>query len=263
MVPRLSWKVSEELRGSGISEIASIPAGFHGLTPTQHRVRDCVVTGQPFIDPDLVSRLKEITFPSSFLDFETFSPAIPAYVGTTPYQIIPFQWSLHILDSSGQLRHQSFLNGDAEDPRERFVISLLGAIPAEGTIVVYSGYEQAVMKQLIETFSQYADHLLDLCDRTLDLLKLIRESYYHPNFHGSYSIKSVLPALVPSLGSSDLRIQEGSIAAIEYARMIATDTPRSERARTKEALLAYCQRDTEAMVRVFEALLAESTGNGG
>ncbi len=141
--------------------------------------------------------------------------------------------------------------------------SLLSAIPAKGTVLVYSGYEQAVMKQLIETFPQYADPLLHLCDRTLDLLKLIRESYYHPNFHGSYSIKSVLPALVPSLGYSDLRIQEGSIAAIEYARMIATDTSGSEKARMNEALLAYCQRDTEAMVRVFEVLLAESTGNGG
>ncbi len=73
----------------------------------------------------------------------------------------------------------------------------------------------------------------------------------------------MLPALVPSLSYSDLRIQEGSIAAIEYARMIATDTPISEKARTEEALLAYCQRDTEAMVRVFEALLAESASNGG
>ncbi len=138
------------------------------------------------------SRLKEITFPSSFLDFETFSPAIPAYVGTTPYQIIPFQWSLHILESSGQLlSHQSFLNANAEDPRERFVTSLLDAIPAKGTILVSSGYEQAIMKQLAEAFPQFAGRLLDLCDRTLDILKPIRESFYHHNFHGSYSMSSL------------------------------------------------------------------------
>ena len=179
-LPRLSSNVLEELRGSGIGDIGSIPADFPSLTPTQRRVRDCVVTERPFINPDLASRLKEIRFPASFLDFETFNPAIPAYVGTKPYPIIPFQWSLHIRNSSGQLSHESFLNDDAEDPRKRFVTSLLGAIPAEGTIVVYSGYEQTVMKQLVEVFPQYADRLLELCDRTLDLLKLIRESYYHP-----------------------------------------------------------------------------------
>lgn len=93
----------------------------------------------------------------------------------------------------------------------------MGGIPSEGTIVVHSGYEQAVMNQLAEALPQYADNLLELCDRTIDMWKLIRESYYHPEFHGSYSIKSVLPALVPSLSYSNLRIQEGSIAAIAYA----------------------------------------------
>ncbi len=260
-LPRLSKKVLEELRTSGISDIGNIPADFLSLTPTQLRVRDCVVNEQPYIGPDLASRLAEIKAPASFLDFETFSPAIPTYVGTKPYQVIPFQWSLHIRDSSSELKHKSFLNDDAEDPRERFVTSLLGAIPSEGTIVVYSSYEQTVMKQLAEAIPQYADDLLDLCGRTLDLWKLIRENYYHPEFHGSYSIKSVLPALVPSLSYSDLEIQEGSIAAIAYAQIIARDTPIPDKAKLKKDLLAYCQRDTEAMVRIFEVLLIESIGN--
>ena len=119
------------------------------------------------------------------------------------------------------------------------------------------------MKQLAESFPQYSDRLMDLCGRTFDLLKLIRETYYHHNFHGSYSIKAVLPALVPSLSYSDLEIQEGSIAASAYGQMIASDTPKPDKAKTKEALLAYCQRDTEAMVRIFEVLLAESSENGG
>ena len=260
-LPRLNKKVLEELRTSGISDIGNIPADFPNLTPTQLRVRDCVVNEQPYIGPDLASRLAEIKAPASFLDFETFSPAIPTYVGTKPYQVIPFQWSLHIRDSSSELNHKSFLNDDAEDPRERFVTSLLGAIPSEGTIVVYSSYEQTVMKQLAEALPQYADDLMYLCGRTLDLWKLIRENYYHPEFHGSYSIKSVLPALVPSLSYSDLEIQEGSIAAIAYAQMIARDTPIPDKANLKKDLLAYCQRDTEAMVRIFEVLLVESIGN--
>ena len=141
--------------------------------------------------------------------------------------------------------------------------TLLDTVPPQGTIVVYSGYEQAIMKKLAITFPEFADRLLALCDRTFDLLKLVRENYYHPEFHGSYSIKSVLPALVPEMGYGDLEIQHGSMAAIGFARMIAPDTPITEKAKTKEALLAYCQRDTEAMVRVFDVLLAESSGQGG
>jgi hypothetical protein len=257
----LSKKVLEELRTSGIDDIGGIPADFLSLTPTQRRVRDCVVTEQPYIGPDLASRLAEIEVPGSFLDFETFSPAIPTYVGTRPYQVIPFQWSLHIRDSSGQLNHKSFLNHDAEDPREHFVTSLLGAIPSKGTVVVYSGYEQAVMKQLAEALPQYGDDLLDLCGRTFDIWKLVRECYYHPEFHGSYSIKSVLPALDPSLSYSDLGIQDGSTAAVAYAHLIGSDTALSDKSKTKEELLAYCRRDTEAMVRVFEVLLIESSAN--
>lgn len=222
-----------------------------------------MATEQPFISSDLASRLREVRSPVSFLDFETFSPALPAYVGTRPYQVIPFQWSLHVRDSSGQLRHESFLNEDSEDPRPAFVTSLLDAVPPLGSIVVYSGYEQTIMKQLAVGLPEFAERLLALCGRTFDLLKLVRENYYHPEFHGSYSIKSVLPALVPDMSYGDLEMQHGSMAGIAFVRMIAPDTPIPERAKTKEALLAYCQRDTEAMVRVLDVLLAESSGRGG
>jgi hypothetical protein len=114
------------------------------------------------------------------------------------------------------------------------------------------------MKQLAETFPEYAERLLALCDRTFDLLKLIRGNFYHPEFHGSYSIKSVLPALVPDMSYGDLEIQNGSMAGISFVQMIGPDTPISEKATTKVALLAYCQRDTEAMVRVFDVLWSKS-----
>ena len=91
-------------------------------------------------------------------------------------------------------------------------------------------------------------------ERFVDLLNLVRTHIYHPEFHGSYSIKAVLPALVPDLGYGDLEIQEGSNASIAFARMVASDTDETERGRIRNALLAYCQRDTEAMVRVYAAL---------
>ena len=259
-LPGLRQKEWEQLKASGICDIGSIPSDFPGLASPQRRVRDSVVGGCSFISPELGPRLREVAFPASFLDFETAMPAIPVYVGTRPYQAIPFQWSLHVRDSSGQLRHDSFLNGDAEDPRERFAASLLEAVPSEGAIITYSSYEKTIMGQLAQAFPQHKDRLLALCDRVVDLLKLVRDNYYHPGFHGSYSLKSVLPVLVPTLGYADLEIQEGLAASASYARLIAGDTPESEKTEIREALLAYCRRDTEAMVRVYDALLAEADG---
>ena len=258
-LPRLKQGDYERLKASGIQDIGSIPPDFTGLSAVQVRVRDSVVAGRPFAGPDLASRLGEIGSPASFLDFETMSPAIPIYIGTRPYQTVPFQWSLHLRDSDGGLRHSAFLDGGAGDPRERFVASLLAAIPPQGTIVAYSSYEETVMKALAQAFPQYESPLIGLCERIIDLLQLIRSNYYHPDFHGDFSIKSVLPALVPGLSYDDLEIPEGRAAAAAYARLVAGDAPQSDGAQIREALLAYCQRDTEAMVRVFEALLTEST----
>ena len=86
----------------------------------------------------------------------------------------------------------------------------------------------------------------------------IRGSYYHPEFHGSFSIKSVLPALVPDLAYDDLEIPEGLAATAAYSQLIAGDVPQSEKAKIRKSLLAYCNRDTEAMVRIYETLVIES-----
>ena len=214
------------------------------------------------ISPSLASRLGEIAFPAAFLDFETVGPAIPVYVGTRPYQRVPFQWSMHVLDADGRLSHASVLNGDAEDPRERFITGLLEAIPSEGSIVAYSPYEKTMMRELAEAFPQHRESLLALCDRVVDLLKLLRGSYYHPGFNGSYSLKSVLPALVPDMDYADLDVQDGMAASMAYVHMTAADAPASEKASIRQALLAYCERDTEAMVRIYDALLSEAGGRG-
>ena len=258
-MPRLRQGGYNRLEASSIRDIGRIPADFAGLSGVQRRVRDSVVTGRPFVGPNLASKLAEISFPAGFMDFETLIPAVPMYVGTRPFQAIPFQWSLHVRDSDGGLRHSSFLDDGPGDPRERFVTSLLEAVPSQGSIVVYSGYEERMMKELAREFPRYETSLITLCDRAIDLLRLIRGSYYHPGFHGSFSIKSVLPALVPDLAYDDLEIPEGLAATAAYARLIAGGAPQSEEAKVRESLLAYCERDTEAMVRIYEALLIESS----
>ena len=218
--------------------------------------------GRRSVSDDLASALAEITYPASFLDFETVNPAIPVYAGTRPYQAIPFQWSLHILDSSGLIDHRSFLNDDRNDPRERLAEALLDAVPPRGSIVSYSGYERRVVAGLAQALPQHADRLLALCERMVDLLAIVKGNVSHPDFKGSYSLKSVLPVLVPDMGYADLDIGEGMTAFTSYLRMIGHETPTNERYAIREALLAYCARDTEAMVRVYEALVAATTRQG-
>ena len=214
----------------------------------------------PYINPDLNSLLKEIDFPLTFLDFESANPPLPLYPGTRPYQKIPFQWSMHLRDSYGNLAHKFHINNDADDPRERLAIALLQTIPADGAIITYSPYESLVIKDLAQQFPQYATRLSALRGRIIDLQKLVKANYYHPEFRGRYSLKSVLPAVAPDLDYADLDLADGLAATAAYARMTAPGTTEPEKARIRQSLLAYCQRDTAAMVRVYDALLAESAG---
>jgi len=258
-LPRATSGLIQALLAAGIRDIRDIPHDFPGLSTIHARVHDSVIREHPYRGSGLGASLRAAEYPVHFLDFETFNPALPVYPGTRPYQVIPFQWSLHVRDSAGDLRHRSFLHDGDTDPREAFVLSLLDAIELQGTIVVYTGFEQSRLRELADTFPQYSDRLMGLCGRMLDLHAVIRDHYYHPGFHGSYSMKAILPAVVPDLGYDDLEIHEGAHASAAFAQMIAPETEETERQHLRQALLDYCRRDTEAMVRIIDALRGESS----
>ncbi|MGD2187337.1 MAG: DUF2779 domain-containing protein, partial [Desulfobacterales bacterium] len=194
-------------------------------------------------------------YPVHFLDFETIGLAIPRYAGTRPYQTIPFQWSDHILHENGKLDHREYLCNEDKDPREEFTQTLLDALGTNGSIVIYTSYETGVLKSIIEHLPQYADELQSVIDRFVDLYKIIRNNYYHPTFYGSFSLKYVLPALVPEMTYENLSIQDGMQASLEYLRMIDPATPADEKARLRSDLLTYCGQDTLAMVKIRDDLL--------
>jgi predicted RecB family nuclease len=131
---------------------------------------------------------------------------------------------------------------------------LLESLGQEGSICVYSDYERSVIGRLAEALPSLRQELQRLLNRLWDLYEVIRDHYYHPAFKGSYSIKSVLPAVVPSLGYDDLEIQDGEFAARVYYRMVFEETDWVEKARIREALLKYCERDTLAMVELRREL---------
>jgi predicted RecB family nuclease len=246
----------DELARLGIEKIADIPDTFP-LGEIQNRIRISVINQQNFISDKLKAELNEMHYPIHFLDFETIAPAVPRYAGTRPYQTIPFQWSDHILYKNGKLEHREYLCSEDKDPREEFTRTLLNALETEGSIVIYTSYETGVLNSLIEHFPQYADALQSVVERFIDLHLIIRNNYYHPRFYGSFSLKYVLPALLPEMTYDKLSIQDGIQAALEYLRMLDSSTSSEEKDRIRKDLLTYCGQDTLAMVKIREELLKQ------
>jgi len=185
-------------------------------------------------------------------------PPIPLYIGTRPYQTIPFQWSLHAIDDDGILHHREFLAAGDADPRRSFAKALITALDAfSGPIMVYSAYEQTRLKDLAAQFPTLRRSLERIISRLLDLLPIVRGAVYFPAFSFSNSIKSVAPALSPGFGYDDIdEIADGSAASAAFLQIAAgyiSDPERVSSLRT--ALLAYCKRDTLAMVEVHRALM--------
>jgi hypothetical protein len=244
----------DELAEMGIQAIRDIPETLP-LSQIQNRIRASVTNRQEFISDQLEAELNDVAYPVHFLDFETIGVAIPRYAGTRPYQTIPFQWSDHILYENGNLDHREYLCNEDKDPREEFTQTMLDALGTKGSIVIYTTYETGILNSLIEHFPQYADELQSVIDRFVDLYAIIKRHYYHPKFYGSFSLKYVLPALVPEMSYENLSIQDGMQASLDYLRMIDSETSHDEKARIRAELLTYCGQDTLAMVKIRDELL--------
>lgn len=244
----------DDLKSRGIIKITDIPDSYP-LTNLQERIRNCVLTGSEYFAEELKTELNNVAYPVQFLDFETINPAIPRHAGTRPYQIIPFQWSNHILYEEGSLDHSEYLCEEDKDPREEFTLTILDSLGKTGSIFIYTTYEMYIIRELADFLPQYRIDLLDTLDRFIDLSVLIRKHYYNIDFHGSFSLKSVLPTLVPEMKYTDIEIQEGGVASIEYLRMIDPLTSFEEKERIKRNLLIYCGYDTLGMLKIRERLL--------
>jgi hypothetical protein len=243
-----------ELAAMGINDIRDIPSTY-SLTALHERIRTSVLENKEAISEELEHELTDVEYPVHFLDFETISTAIPRYTGTRPYQTIPFQWSNHILQKDGLLEHHDYLCNKDKDPREEFTFRLLSALGMKGTIFIYSSYEIRIIKALLEDLPEYREKLLDILDRFKDLCAIMKKHFYHPGFHGSFSLKVVLPVLALDMNYKSLEIQEGGQASLEYLRMIDPSASSEEREKIRGDLLTYCEQDTYAMVRIREEML--------
>ena len=253
-LPHLKGWRREQLEAAGVETIAEIPEDFD-LTPIQERVRRAVVTGQPHVMPGMKDVLETVEWPLYFLDFEAASLALPQHPGMRPWDQLPFQFSCHIQrEPGGDLEHVEFLATNPSDPREALARELLETLGTTGSIVVYSGYECRTVRALAGWLPHLQDELTSLEPRLYDLLEVIRQNFVHPDFHGSFSIKSVLPALVPDMSYEGMDVADGTEAGRVWLEMIHADDS-AQRKRWDAALRTYCRQDSLAMARLRERLL--------
>lgn len=197
----------------------------------------------------IIEFVSQINTPVYFIDFETYQPAIPVFDGTRP-----FQYSLHVLD--GNLKHFSFLATNRQDPRRLLTESLLSQIGTKGTLVAWNAtFEIRCIKQLAEAFPDLRMDLLALIPRFVDLMQPFRKKYYcHPGFKGSYSLKNVLPILVPKLNYKNLLIKKAQDSFMVYHSYVNGGIDDAGWEMAQMGLLAYCGLDTAGMVAILAIL---------
>lgn len=243
-------KLAVKLREEGFTDIRDIPKGR--LTTDRHvRIWTAVTKGKPVLDKAVRDAMSPLAWPRYFIDFETITFAAPIWAGTRPYQQIPFQWSCHVESHTGTLKHTEWLAPDAEDPRLGFVESLIRTIGKRGSLLAYNAaFERKRLEELAEAFPSYAEPLLDLVERMVDLLQIARDHYYHPDMRGSWSIKRVLPTIDPELSYQGLSVADGGMAQEAFMALLDPAIPEEEKAKIRQDLLTYCERDTFAMVEI-------------
>jgi len=256
-----------DLLKRGVLRIADIPDDYP-LSDKQTIQRLTAISGKPHANRSQIETfLNTLEYPLHFLDFETFSTAIPMFDGTRPYEQIPFQFSLHIVREVGATpEHRKFLADGRNDPRSEFMRHLKSAVEPSGSILVFNAsFEKGRLKECAEALPENESWVEAVNRRVVDLLiPFKRFNFYHPDQCGSASMKLVLPALTGK-DCKSLDIQEGNTASREFIRVTFTDVTALERQRVRLALDQYCGQDTEGIHarRARLSALAESLHGRG
>ena len=254
--PGLPKKNKQAILHAGFADARDVPPSFIQNEQMLARL-NAYKNGSEIIPHTLQDALTALEYPRYFVDFETIGFAVPVWANTRPYQALPFQWSCHIEQADGTLEHCEFLDTSGAAPMRAFCETLIEAVAASGAICVYSRYEKTVLKNMQQRFPDLQESLQQIIDRLYDLLVPIRKYYFHRDLQGSYSIKKVLPCVVPELRYEDLdEVQDGLMAQQAYLEIIHTETSAQRKQQLTQSLRKYCKLDTFAMVKLVERLSA-------
>ena len=251
---RLNKKIKWSLYHGRYIEIKDLPTDTK-LSDNQKIEIDSYINQTEIIHKSKIREfVKSLSNNIYHLDFETYQSAVPPFNGLKPYQQIPFQYSAHY-ENNGTIEHCEFLADPSHDSREAFAKALINDMNKEGDILVYNiGFERGRLNELKRILPKYQAQIESIIDRMKDLMIPFKEKWYYvPAMKGSYSIKYVLPALVPSLSYENLEINNGSSASSTYANL-HTLSNLDQINQTRKHLLEYCKLDTFAMVKILEVL---------
>jgi hypothetical protein len=254
-LPRLHPTRRVKIEQVGYEDLREIPDDL--LNELQQRVKEHSDSGQTYFDAlGAAQDLAPHTGPAYFLDFETIAFAVPIWKGTRPYQQIPFQFSLHLMQESGALDPTGFLDLSGNDPTETLAFNLMDYCGHCGPVFVYNApFEKAIIRGLSERYPKLAGELDAINRRIVDLLPITRNRYYHPAQQGSWSLKAVIPTIASTLAYDQLEgVRDGSMAQRVFLEAIAADTTFERRKEIEAQLIAYCKLDTEALVRLWHFL---------
>ena len=256
-ISRLKTDKKFELYNQGITTLDQVDLSQTKLSENQILQIESEVEGKSYINKNEIGNfLHNLNYPLYYLDFETINPGVPKYQGLRPYQNSIFQYSLHVKQSEhSELIHKEFLADPIKDPRVELIEQLISDCGHSGDILVYNiSFERSRLHELIEQFPEHKDPLQCIIERLKDLMIPFQNKwYYTPEMRGSYSIKSVLPALIPELSYNDLNINDGGTASSTFQSMM-NGSFKGDELSTKKDLLEYCKLDTYAMVKIIDKL---------
>ncbi|MEO7648108.1 MAG: DUF2779 domain-containing protein, partial [Gemmatimonadaceae bacterium] len=256
---RVSRRRVQEFVDAGFETIGDLPESLE-LQAIHHRQRRAILKGGTVVEPGLSAALNGFARPIAFLDFETVAPAVPVWEGCGPYSAVPAQFSFHVIDPQGGARHFEWIAEGAADPRPALTEALIEAARDIERVVTWnSTFEKQCILGLAAAVPSRADELHALVERVVDLLPVVRDHVYHPDFDGGFGFKAVLPALFKELSHSDLEIGEAQLASAELSRLmfVPQSMADTQRAALRVELLRYCELDTWGMVKILDVLWEE------
>jgi hypothetical protein len=254
-ISRLKSDKKFDLYRNGIINIEDVPVDYP-LSSQQRLQVDTHNEGKTIVEQMFIGDfLKSLSSSLYFIDFETFMPAVPMFDNSRPYQQIPFQYSVHHLDKNKKLTHSAFLADSVGDPRRSFIKNLLDDTKGKEDILVYNKtFEVTRLNELADEFPEYKKEIENRINRIKDLMLVFQNKwYYTPEMLGQYSIKNVLPALVPKLSYDDLEIGDGSSASRMFESLYY-ETDEIKTKTIRKNLFEYCKTDTLAMVEILKVL---------
>lgn len=253
------------IRGRGVGALEFYKRGIINLEDipqndipahAQRQVKAYLEKGTYIDKKSIKEFLGTIWYPIAFLDFETFMSAVPPFDYVKPYEQIPFQYSLHVQkDKNEELEHYKYLAEPNIDPRKTLIEKLISEIPKGSCVVAYNmAFEKRILNRLAEVFPQHEKAICRITDNMMDLMVPFKnQAFYSWQMMGSYSLKAVLPVLVPELSYDELEVGDGGMAMDAYFKM-CNSNKEEEINNIRRALFEYCHLDTLAMVKLLDRL---------